>query len=180
MIVATVVGPLAAVLITRWRDNKSDKNSRQMNIFRTLMATRRVAISYEHVAALNQIEVEFYGITPIEDAWRNYIAHLNNYPEGGNDNPALNRAWDERRADLLAVLLARIATCMKMPIGEIDIRNGGYAPQGWGYRDWRMEQIQEFVVDLRTGRRALPVIAVPLQNEAPQNASARNETEPAQ
>jgi len=39
IVLATIVGPIAAVSITVWRDNRRQKRERKLNIFRTLMAT---------------------------------------------------------------------------------------------------------------------------------------------
>src|SRR5262245_43696047 len=69
VVIATFFGPVIAVLITRWNDRRTERRQRLLGIFRTLMATRRMTISQEHVAAINLIEVEFHGVQPVLDAW---------------------------------------------------------------------------------------------------------------
>src|SRR5262249_12547950 len=59
ILAATLLGPIAAVLITRYIDQLRERSSRRLWIFRTLMATRRTLLSPEHIAALNQIELDF-------------------------------------------------------------------------------------------------------------------------
>jgi len=59
ILVATFVGPIAAVIITRWIDAAREKTQRRLVIFRTLMATRAVGLNPERVAALNMIQIDF-------------------------------------------------------------------------------------------------------------------------
>lgn len=163
---ATVVGPIAAVLITRWRDNAAEQRGRRMNVFRTLMATRRIAVSPDHVGALNLVEVEFYGLKQIENAWREYIKHLYDFPEAARTDKERYRVWDERRTDLLTILLSEMALALDMPIREIDLRNGGYAPEEWAIRDWKAGAIQEYVIELALGRRVLPIMLIQPPNDS--------------
>jgi hypothetical protein len=58
-VLAIVIGPIAAVAITRWLNDRRDQRNRRMDIFRTLMRTRRSPMSPDHVGALNLIEIEF-------------------------------------------------------------------------------------------------------------------------
>jgi hypothetical protein len=151
---ATIVGPVAAVLITRWNDKRAQRRERLMHIFRVLMATRRMTVSQEHVAAINLIEVEFHGVQPVIQAWSDYIAHLNGATAADAVAPA---AWDDRRAQLLSVLLARIAARLGITKGEIDILRGGYAPSGWVEKEVRLTAMQEYVVRLSQGHAVMPV-----------------------
>ena len=59
ILVATCLGPIAAVLVTRYNDARRAKHERQMSVFRTLMATRATDLNSERVAALNLIQIEF-------------------------------------------------------------------------------------------------------------------------
>jgi hypothetical protein len=77
VVFATIIGPVAAVFITRWNDHRREARDRLLHVYRTLMATRRVAISEEHVAAINLIEVDFHGVKPVIEAWSAYLTHLN-------------------------------------------------------------------------------------------------------
>jgi hypothetical protein len=44
----------------------------------------------------------------------------------------------------LAKLIFAIARYLNFTMSELDIRNGGYAPDAWRYRDERLGIIQEF------------------------------------
>ena len=58
-IVALVTGPVLAVLIARWMEYRRTRYERRMDIFRTLMRTRRSRLFLDHVSALNLVEIEF-------------------------------------------------------------------------------------------------------------------------
>jgi len=49
IVLATATGPIAAILITFWRERRASIRARRLEIFRTLMATRRIPISTQHV-----------------------------------------------------------------------------------------------------------------------------------
>lgn len=93
VVTATLMGPILAVLVTRWVDRLREDHNRKQWIFRTLMATRdtNLPISMEHVQALQMIEVEFRKTKKKEkavvDAWKLYQQHLNTaYPPGDPNN----------------------------------------------------------------------------------------------
>jgi hypothetical protein len=153
---ATLIGPIAAVLITRWNDKRAQDRQRRMHVYRTLMATRRVNVSQDHVGAINLVEVEFHGVKPVIEAWTAYITHLSTPTPGGTAQAQI-LAWNDRRAELLSMLLVRIAANLRIAKGEIEILHGGYAPQHWATQEARIAQIQEYAVRLSEGRAVLPV-----------------------
>ena len=69
-IAAVFLGPIAAVLITRLIDNYRLRSDRRIDVFRTLMRTRKMKLTPEHVGALNVVEIEFHGERKV-----NYIGH---------------------------------------------------------------------------------------------------------
>ena len=77
MILAVFLGPIIAVRLTRYLDDKKEVRERKIKIFKTLMATRAYTISWEHVTALNQIDLEFDKANKKEkaviDAWKEYL-----------------------------------------------------------------------------------------------------------
>jgi hypothetical protein len=118
------------------------------------MATRRMSISNEHVNAINLVEVEFYKCKNVEAAWANYKNHLNDTSRPEDE------AWREKKENLLAKLLAEIASVLGFKIPAIDIFKGGYAPGGWAARDALGLGALEFVRDLSTGTKAFPLSVV--------------------
>ncbi len=70
-IIAIVLGPIAAVLITRYVQVRSERRKEKSEIFRTLMTYRGQGWSnYECVNCLNMIEVVFYDNQDVVDKWK--------------------------------------------------------------------------------------------------------------
>ena len=155
VVAATGLGPVLAVALTLgytyWRETSGAEYNRRLNVFRTLMATRRVGISAEHVNALNLIEVDFYGCAAVEAEWKIYKDHLNNNSRPEDD------AWRRAKEKLLSKLLFEIAKVLKFNIPAIEIFEGGYAPGGWAHRDLRYTGALEFLHELRENKNTLPL-----------------------
>lgn len=158
VVLATFLGPIFAVLITRLQDGKDRVRRRRAATFRTLMATRGALISPDHVGALNTVEVDFYGVKPVEEALDQYISHLNTQP--GDTEPA-KLAWYNKQRDLLAVLLGKMAAALGITKSEIHIRQGGYYPTGWGENEARQKAAQSWIISLSEGKAVLPVKIIP-------------------
>jgi hypothetical protein len=120
-----------------------------------------MAISNEHVNAINLVEVEFYKCQSVEAAWANYKNHLND-----TSRPE-DLEWREKKETLLAKLLAEIASVLRFKIPAIEIFKGGYAPGGWAHRDALGLGALEFVRDLSAAKKPLPVsvFGAPLPSE---------------
>jgi hypothetical protein len=166
VVLATITGPVAAVFITRWNDHRREARNRLLHLYRVLMATRRTNISEEHVSAINLIEVEFHGVKPVIEAWSNYLTHLNT-PNPAAATEGQHQAWNERRAELLAILLVKVAAHLGITKGEIEILHGGYAPQGWALREQRLTAIQDYAVRLSQGQAVVPMAVA--QQTVPNN-----------
>ena len=76
IVFATFMGPIFAVWISLWREGRSERQKRRFYIFRTLMATRKIAMSREQVDALNLVETEFHSVSNVQDAYAAYVNHL--------------------------------------------------------------------------------------------------------
>jgi len=172
-IAAILIGPLAAVLVTIWLERRREVYARRMDIFRTLMRTRRLPMSVEHVGALNLVEIEFARNKEIIDSWRLLFEHFSTEHLRRQDEKvesnltiqdqrARNEKFDQRLADerqrLLAKLLHAIAREMNFKVEQLEIFEGGYTPQGWHNDDQEMRAARHFLLDLYLGRVALPVI----------------------
>jgi hypothetical protein len=114
------------------------------------MATRQIPISREHVNSLNPIEVDFYGCENVQSEWLTYKAHL--FTGGTEDD-----AWREKKERLLANLLCEMAKTLRYNIPAMDIFKGGYAPRGWIHSQTRLLEALEYVHDLATVQKSIPM-----------------------
>ena len=179
-ILALIIGPVFAVIVARHMEGRRAKYERRMNIFRTLMATRRNRLSFDHVSALNLVEIEFRDSPNVVKKWKAYFTDLASENPRREDEKTLeslsneeNRRREERyqarvsanRAKLFTELLHEMAKILGYNIEVFEILEGGYVPQGWDNVEFQQELIRQYVVDLYYGNRALPVLVYNVETQ---------------
>lgn len=151
---AAVAGPLLAVWITRMSDERKEIAGRRMDIFRTLMRTRKMPIHYDHVGALNLIEIEFVDDAKVIAAWREYFKTL-----GERIPPDLNQRGHEelrkKRETLLTKLIYEIAVVLKFKVEQLEILEGNYIPQGWDDEATEQQIVRKSLIEVLGGRRPI-------------------------
>jgi len=149
-----LAGPLLAVWFTRVNDDKRADKARKMDIFRTLMRTRKIPVHIDHVGALNLIEVEFINNKKVITAWKTYLANLSeNLPS--IEQKAEYDAAIRKRDSLLTKLLSEIAQALKIKVEQLDILEGNYIPQGWLNDDWEQRLARRHLIDVLAGRSSI-------------------------
>ena len=158
--------------MTRWIDVWRDRRTRRMEIFKTLMRTRRVPITPEHVGALNLIEIEFSDDKDVIDRWRELLTHFGTAHSRRGDEivpddlspeerSSRNRRFEERlwqeRQSLLAKLLHAMAKVLNFEIEQLEIFEGGYTPQGWQDELTEQQIVRRFFADIAMNRRMFPI-----------------------
>ena len=113
------------------------------------MATRRVVVAAEKTRALNMIEIDFYGITPVEDAHREVMTHINTRPAPDG--------WDDRYRKLLTKLLSAMAKVLGYQIQQLDVLEGGYNPQGVADIENEQQAVRRALIEVLSGHRPLIV-----------------------
>lgn len=155
ILLATFVGPIAAVIVTRWVDARRDEYQRRLSIFRTLMATRAVGLNPERVAALNMIQIDFVGHEKVLSAWHELLRHYGT-PVPTGDIEGQN--YDRERQRFSTVLLSEMAKVLKLKIEQMDILDRVYYPSGLVQIEKDQEIVRRFLVEILSGQRALPVL----------------------
>lgn len=162
-IIAIITGPIAAVSITLWRDHRNEVKRRRIEILASLMRTRSVRLSGEHVGALNLVQLEFHGRRSIIDAYTQYIEHLNKpLPPVGEQN----YFFEQREARFLE-LLTMIATDLNYKFDKKDLERLSYTPQGWHNDEGVQRGNMLLLSQLLRGERALRVKSESLQEHDP-------------
>lgn len=150
VVIATLVGPVLAVLVTRHIDDRRHVRERREDVFRSLMVGRRAALSTDNVRALNLVEIEFYGIRPVEVAHREVMMHINSprpFPDG----------WVDRNSKLQTKLLSEIAKVLGYELQQLDVLDGGYYPQGFVDIELEQQSVRRAFIEVLSGRRPLTV-----------------------
>ena len=154
MIAATVTGPIIAVRLTRYLDAKNEIHDRKFQIFKTLMATRAYSVSWQHVEALNRIDLEFSLKNPKEkdviDAWKEYLDLL-----GNSAMPA--EQWSVKRVDLLVVLLHKMACVFGYDFDKTHIKNSSYAPKIHGETEDQQTVLRKQLIEVLEGKKSIPM-----------------------
>lgn len=161
MIAAVLAGPVVAVQLTRYLDERREVRDRKLAIFKTLMATRAYNVSWAHVEALNRIDLEFERSEPKErqvlDAWKAYLDLL------GNTQMPPDQ-WATRRVDLLVELLHKMALVLDYDFDKTHIKNSTYAPKVHGDMEQQQEALRRMSIELLEGKRAIPIAVPPPAN----------------
>jgi hypothetical protein len=160
MIGAVLLGPVIAVQLTRYLDRKKEIEERKLQLFKTLMATRSYNVSWDHVFALNRIDLEFHkdnrGEKAVIDAWKAYFDLL-------CDRGIPIDQWGTKRVELLVELLYQMAQVLKYDFDKTHIKNSSYAPQVHSRIDDEQSALRSSLIELLEGKRSVPItiISVP-------------------
>jgi hypothetical protein len=154
MILAVFAGPIVAVRLTRYLDNKKEVRERKLMVFKTLMATRAIPLSPSHVEALNKIDLEFNPKVKKEkeviEAWKAYLDLLatTNIPQD---------QWIIRRVDLLVDLLHKMAQVLDYGFDKTTIKNSSYYPRVYGEVEEIQTAVRGWVKQLIEQKSAIPM-----------------------
>jgi hypothetical protein len=153
MIAAIFLGPIFAVQLTRWLDDRQEGRERKLNIYRTLMATRAANLSPLHVEALNMIDIEFVAKgrkeKEVRDAWKMYLDHLN--------NPHLSaEQWGLKRSELMIDLLHKMGRSLNYDFDKVHIGKV-YSPRAHGEIEDDQAAIRRGVRQILERQISIPV-----------------------
>ncbi len=155
-IIAIFLGPFSALLVSRFLDNSRADKARRMDIFRTLMRTRNQFLSWDHVQALNLVELEFRKYPKVIDAWKNYLEKLSEPPPPVQEQEK-EQQFHAKLDKLLTSLIGEIAKALKIKIDLLEIYEGNYVPQGWADAEWDQTRIRRALIQVLHGKSAILV-----------------------
>lgn len=131
MIAAVIIGPIAAVLITRIIDMRWNRKWRKWEVYKMLMRTRGQPTSPDHVAGLNLVEVEFNDEPEVVKHWKLMMDVLNN-PEIKSLNEELVKKLIADKNRHMTNMLFEMSKSLGQKLNQLDIFEGGYTPKLWG------------------------------------------------
>jgi hypothetical protein len=135
------------------------------------MATRATAISPDHVQALNLIDLEFQGkrYQKVREAWKVYLDHLGNAPQGeGDDVQARLQVWNDKIADYLTELLSEMGKQLGYDFDPVHIKKGTYLPKGHTNLETELTLVRRGLIKLLYGDANLKmdIESLPVDQEA--------------
>ena len=155
-IVAIVVGPVVAVRLTLQSDEAREKLRRKYQTFHALMRTRRVALSADHVTALNVIQTEFHDDEKIVAAHTKYIEKLGELVTSETSPDAHKRIFEDRD-DAFNEMMFEIGRHLGFSLDKRELSKYSYAPQGWVDIESQQNAIRQLALEMLQGKRPIPV-----------------------
>jgi Family of unknown function (DUF6680) len=153
-IAAIIIGPVAALLIQKYLEERRAERNRRIRIFQALMANRASRLSPGWVEALNGIETEFYGEKKVIEAWRQVVDHLNS---GQATDPIQIGQWNEALVNLANEMLYEMGKSLGYEFDRVTIKRNAYYPSGWGEVELENHAVRKKFLELLDGKRKLPV-----------------------
>lgn len=154
-VVATLIGPIAAVLITLWYQRRDQQYQRRLAVFRSLMQWRANWLNAEWVGALNMIPVEFAGHPEIMTSLSSLLDKLSDrgFAEGGEH---LAAAYG-RAETAFVELVQKLARNLRIDLNGFDLRGRVYAPSGWAAEQAAIQSLRADTSAILSGERPLKI-----------------------
>ena len=123
-VIGLILGPVSAVLITLWSQQRTDRKGRCLSLARNLLISQVDHADPSWSSNIRQIPVEFRGFPAVMDAWRSYIEAVNFRP-----SPENQLAHEAKFLGSKLDLLFHVAAAVDLGLSESDIRNSSYVAQ---------------------------------------------------
>jgi len=159
MVIAIIVGPIAAVQVEKYLDRKREQENRKLWIFSNLMATRATRLSPTHVEALNRIEVEFYRDRDVMEARKVLLDAFENFPQDdkASDYSVRLEKAVEKSNDCLVKLLYQMSECLGYHFDEVHLKKGVYAPRGHAEVELQHYELRQYLLAVLKGNTPIPI-----------------------
>ena len=149
-ILAIIVGPILAVQVETYLGRKREERERRLQVFRTLMITRKIPLSGFRIDALNSIDIYFDRDEEVSKKWREYLDSLNNPNKekiSEDEANSLKDKADEKFIDMLEVMAKAVGY---KKFDKTYIKNTIYLPEEYfGYLENKIKddkQISSFLL----------------------------------
>ena len=153
---AIILGPILAVQIEKYLERHRENKNRRLSIFKTLMATRGSVLSWDHVEALNRIDLEFSGnrkFVKVIQAWKAYFDNLSQKAY----TPEESIVWANKNQDLLTDLLYEMGHSLGFNFDKVLIKRNVYSPVGHAKIEYEQEQIRNSMLEILSGNKSFPI-----------------------
>jgi hypothetical protein len=152
-IIAILTGPVVALALQRFSEERRDKRQQRFFIFRTLMQYRATVLNHNYVQALNLIDIVFNADTveekAIRTAWKVLLDHLS--------TPQLSPAALERQRQLSANLLLAMGKRLGYELDEVYLKTQAYQPVAHAQIEAEQNELRSLALALLKDQRRLPI-----------------------
>lgn len=152
-IVAIILSPIFAVIITMWLTTRNEKRKEKMEVFKQLMIARAISGNYDYVKTLNSLDVIFADSPKVRQAWKELYEE---YAKSNIDHIAIL----SKRTKLIETIAQDLGYDDKIAWNEI-ITNP-YIPN-WLVDEWKQNDI------LKEGQKGFVELVKNAAQNLPQN-----------
>ena len=146
MIAAVILGPIAAVAITLWIEDRRKRHDAKLTTLRLLLASRDFPSDPSYQVAIKLVPIEFNDCADVLTAHREFLETANVDTEGMSDERL--KAASDKTAIKVTRLLFEMAKAAGLNIRETDIQTGGFGSRGFFYRDALLQDSQKAMRDV--------------------------------
>lgn len=157
-LIAIVVGPVAAVIITLWHQTRTERYRNRLVLFSTLVANRHVPLTNDNIRALNLVDSIFHDKPLIRQLWHKYYEML-------DPPPGSSELFFQSRKRAYRDLLLEMSRCLGLghSLSHKDIERE-YVPQIVSDQEQLQQAIQlELLKALNYSNKASQLKDVPNQ-----------------
>lgn len=156
-IIAIITGPLFALWLQRWTEDRRERRKQRLWVFRTLMMYRATALNPNYVQALNLIDVTFNEASPKEKevrrAWKVLIDHLS------TDQTTIPAR--EKTQGLTADLLIAMGRSLGYDFDEVQLKRQSYRPVAHAQIEEEQAELRRLLLMVLRDQRRIPVAVFP-------------------
>lgn len=146
---ALIGGLVGGCILFIWQ-KKDNQRREKINVFSTLMATRAMRVSPEHVSTLNKIDLAFYDDEEVINSWRQYLDHLNTRSDDLS-------GWHQRADQLMVDLLYTMGESVGRRFDKVHLKKGFYSPEAHGQWEQDSHFLRHNALKILSGEKAIPV-----------------------
>ncbi len=138
MVIAVILGPISAVIITLCYQSLSEAKSRKFQIFKTIWDTHHDASIAEYSQAIRMIPVEFRKHEYVRAAWRKYMENVGDKPTPDNQ-----QKHNQQFMDVKNDLISQMAKAIGFEVSEREIRDSIYVATSYVARTDLVKRAEE-------------------------------------
>ncbi len=138
--VAIIIGPILAVQAETYLSRRREERERRLQVFRTLMLTRKIPLAPNRIDALNLIDIYFEKDDEVTKEWRAYFDALNNLFKDGIPEEEAKRLKDKSEEKFIDLLDSMSKAVGYKKFDKTYLKNTVYFPQAYsGYLEGQID-----------------------------------------
>jgi hypothetical protein len=164
-------GSLLTLGITRYLDNKKEKNQRKLWIFRALVTNLQNRLNFDFVSAINLVQIDFSNDKKVIDTWEKCREALNidfKQSRAEQELEILSKKINNSLADLVKTIGANLGYKQD----KLDILDKSYSPQRWFDDESHIRKKEQLLMEILENKRPLDFRLTPVQNNTSPHQAA--------